>query len=270
MLGNDSRLCSVLMLLPPSESKSRPDRGDPVDIPSLSFPSLETQRRRVLDALVEVSARQDALSVLKAGASLANEVRANTSLAQAPSAPAHCVYSGVLYDALGYDHLPAAARARADRDVVVVSALWGAVAFGDRIPAYRLSMGVDLPGVGKLAAAWRPQLSQVLTERADGGLVVDVRSSTYAAAAKLPSATSVAVDVVQVREGKRKVVSHFAKHTRGELIGRLLASGQNPATPEELRRLAAQWWHVELTEPTRTKPWRLTVVLPEDHRFTSR
>ncbi|MGO3152269.1 MAG: YaaA family protein [Galactobacter sp.] len=258
------------MLLPPSEGKSRPVQGGPVDLTALSFPSLTERRSQVLEALVQTSGRDDALKTLKVGASLVDEVRANTGLLAAPAAPAHSIYSGVLYDALDYAGLSPEARTRADRDVLVVSALWGAVTFADMIPAYRLSMGVDLPGVGKLATAWRPELSAALTDRANDELVVDVRSSTYAAAAKLPPATSVAVDVVQLRGGERKVVSHFAKHTRGELIGRLLASGENPTTPEELRQIAAQWWEVELSDPSRAKPWRLTVVLPEDHRFTSR
>ena len=75
------------------------------------------------------------------------------------------VYTGVLYDALDLPSLDAAARRRANRWLVVVSALHGAVRPGDRITAYRLSMGVDLPGVGRLAATWRPGLDQVLPGR---------------------------------------------------------------------------------------------------------
>lgn len=259
----------MLILLPPSEGKTRPECGAPVELDELSFPELNHRRREILDALMEVSSREDALDVLKVGASLAAEVEANTSLSSAPAAPAHSVYSGVLFDALGRDRLDAAAQHRADRDVVVISALWGAVGFADRIPAYRLSMGVNLPGVGKLAAAWRPLLTETVTERADGGLVVDARSSTYAAAAKAPSATTVGIDVVQERGGTRKVVSHFAKHTRGELVGRLLADDAAPATPAELAELVSDWWPTELTAATKTMPARLTVVLPEDHSFTS-
>jgi cytoplasmic iron level regulating protein YaaA (DUF328/UPF0246 family) len=241
-----------------------------VDPAHLSFPDLSAQRDATLRALIEVSGSADAAKILKVGASLGDEVAANTELGTAPCAPAHDIYSGVLYDALDYHSLPPDAQDLADRDVVVVSALWGAVAFGDPIPAYRLSMGVDLPGIGKLAKAWRPILSQALTDRADGGLVVDVRSSTYAAAARLPAATSVAVDVVQIRDGARKVVSHFAKHTRGELIGRLLASGDQPQTADELMDLINDWWDVELTPATKTKAARLTVILPEDHSFATR
>ena len=65
----------------------------------------------------------------------------------------HAVYTGVLYDALGWGTLDAAARRRGNASLVVASALWGAVRFGDRVPPYRLSIGVDLAGVGPLAGA---------------------------------------------------------------------------------------------------------------------
>ncbi|MGO2702109.1 MAG: peroxide stress protein YaaA, partial [Cellulosimicrobium funkei] len=97
----------------------------------------------------------------------------------------------------------------------------------DRVPAYRLSMAVDLPGVGKLATAWRPHLAPVLDERAAGDVVVDCRSATYVGAWKPrtsgPRAAEwVAVRVVREHAGKRTVVSHNAKHTRGVLAGHLV------------------------------------------------
>ena len=73
----------------------------------------------------------------------------------------------------------------------------GAVAPADRIPAYRLSMGVDLPGVGKLATAWRPHLAAALDARAAGDVVVDCRSAAYLAAWK--PTTGDAADWVTVR-----------------------------------------------------------------------
>ena len=70
-------------------------------------------------------------------------------------APAADVYSGVLYDALGLPDLrerdPEAYR-RAHESVLVFSALWGVLRPGDRIPHYRCSAGVKLPGVGSVTA----------------------------------------------------------------------------------------------------------------------
>ena len=60
--------------------------------------------------------------------------------------PALDRYTGVLYDALSPATLGPAARARAEREVVVASALFGAVRGGDPLPAYRLSRARACPG----------------------------------------------------------------------------------------------------------------------------
>ena len=158
----------MLILLPPSEGKTPAVRGSAVDWPSLSFPELNTYRAKVLEALGTVSAHEDALALLGVGASLKDDVERNTRLHAEPAAPAHQIYSGVLYDALGYKTLTPAQRRKADDSVLVVSALWGAIRFADRVPAYRLSMGTALPDVGRLASFWKPQLPDALARRRPG------------------------------------------------------------------------------------------------------
>ncbi|RKW69737.1 YaaA family protein [Galactobacter caseinivorans] len=261
----------MLILLPPSEGKTRPQAGSPVDLESLTFPELAQHREHIMRALSEVSAQPDAMTSLAVGASLEPEVRANVDLHQAAVAPAHSIYSGVLYDALGFGSLTPTQRRKAAQSVVVMSGLWGAVGFGDPIPAYRLSMGVDLPGVGKLAGWWRPRLKEALDQRAAGQLVIDCRSSTYAAAYKAPAESTVAVDVVQERGGTRKVVSHFAKHTRGQLVRHLLGlRGPGPRSATELLSSAQTVWPTtELVPASKNKPARLIIVLPEDHSFAT-
>ena len=262
----------MLILLPPSEGKTAPLSGPALDLNALSFPSLAPHRREVMDALAHVSASEDALATLGVGASLQDEVARNLSMLEATKGTAHTVYSGVLFDALGYSSLSAAQRAKADESIVVMSGLWGAVGFADPVPAYRLSMGAKLPGLGPLATWWRPRLEAELSARAEGALVIDARSSTYAAAFRPSPESAVTVDVVQERGGVRKVVSHFAKHTRGELVRHLIQRrGAAPATPRELLHQVNSWWPgSELTQATAKKPARLVIVLPEDHAFTAR
>jgi cytoplasmic iron level regulating protein YaaA (DUF328/UPF0246 family) len=234
-------VCGVLICLPPSEGKTpAPADAAPVDLTTLSAPSLTPQRSAVLDALAAFSARPDAPVVLKVGASLAEEVARNADLKSAPAAAASRVYTGVLYAAAGLDGLPDDAARRAERSVRIFSGLWGVVAPDDRIPAYRLSMGVDLPGVGKLATMWLPHLAEALDARAAGDVVVDCRSAAYLAAWK-PATTGaraadwVAVRVVREADGVRTVVSHNAKHTRGALTSHLLRrAGVPPSSADGL------------------------------------
>lgn len=255
----------MLILLPPSESKTPPATGDPVSVETLSFPSLTRDREHVAATLARVSAQKNALSVLGVGESLAADVARNRELFSAPSGPARSVYTGVLYDALNTDSLSGPAREIADRTLVVVSALWGAVRPSDRIPAYRLSMGTDLPRHGKLNTWWRPRLTPVLDEAASDHVVVDCRSAAYAAAWKAPAARTVSVRVEQLNEaGKRSVVSHNAKHTRGR-VARYLCEFEAEhgaiETVHAVRDALSTRWTVELLEPTARKAGTLTVVL---------
>ncbi|UKA48080.1 peroxide stress protein YaaA [Arthrobacter sp. FW305-123] len=252
----------MLILLPPSEGKTPAAKGPSINWDSLSFPELNPYRAKVLEALGTVSAHEDALALLGVGASLRNDVERNTRLHAEPAAPAHQVYSGVLYDALGYSTMTPTQRRKADESVLVVSALWGAIGFGDHVPAYRLSMGTALPDVGRLASYWKPQLNAALASRTEGELLVDCRSSTYAAAWAPPASRTVNVNVFNEANGKRTVVSHFAKHTRGELARHLLTRrGKAPATPEQLLKAAGEMWTAELVEGTARKPHALNIIL---------
>lgn len=232
----------MLVLLPPSEGKTpAPATAPPVDLSALAHPGLTPVREKVLDALVAVSARPDACDVLGVSPGLADEVARNTGLRTAPAARASSVYTGVLYGAAGLDDLAPAARARAAGSVRVVSALWGALTVDDAVPAYRLSMGTDLPGIGPLAAAWRGPLGVELGEEGDGRLVVDCRSAAYRAAwTPPPGACWVDVKVLREVDGRRSVVSHHAKHTRGVLTRHLVTRrGREPRDADELAHVAS-------------------------------
>lgn len=229
----------MLVLLPPSEGKTSPATGDPVDLTSLSHPELADARRRVGDTLARVSGQRNEMSVLGAGASLADEVARNATLWSNPAGAAARVYTGVLYDAAGMSAWDDAVLARGSDRIRIVSALWGAVSPTDRIPAYRLSMGTTLGRIGALAPFWRRHLSPALDGLADGGLVVDCRSSSYAAAWKPTDAVTFAVRVERELNGRRSVVSHSAKHTRGLLTAHLMAAAETPETPTDLADAAA-------------------------------
>ncbi|QTE28433.1 YaaA family protein [Pengzhenrongella sicca] len=253
----------MLVLLPPSEAKTPFAGGAPVDLAGLGAPGLTAHRSLVLDALIKVSAHPDAIELLGVGRSLAAEVERNTRLRAEPAGPASAVYSGVLYAAAGLHDLPdGAARDRAERSVRVVSALWGLVRPSDLIPAYRLSMGTSLPGIGPLARSWRGPLGAELDgaasiDGAAGGLIVDCRSAPYAAVWRPPASATgwVTVRVLRELHGRRSVVSHHAKHTRGVLTRHLLVRrGPEPTTPAELYAAARELLAPRAADPRAPDP----------------
>lgn len=238
----------MLVLLPPSEGKTSPASGEPVDLSCLSHPELADARRRVGDALAKVSGQRNAMKVLGVGPSLADDVARNTRLWTEPSGPAATVYTGVLYDAAGMATWNDATMLRAHERIRIISALWGAVSPADLIPAYRLSMGTTLGRIGALAPYWRRRLSPALDELSDGSVVVDCRSSSYAAAWTPRDTPCVAVKVLSEKDGKRSVVSHMAKHTRGLLTAHLMSFEASPESPQDVADAAAGLIGVSLVD----------------------
>ncbi len=180
------------------------------------------------------------MAVLGAGASLAGEVARNATLWENPAAAAARVYSGVLYDAAGAATWDTEAHRRAADRVRIVSGLWGLLTPADVIPAYRLSMGTSLGRIGPLAAFWRAQLAKSLPQESADHLIVDCRSSDYAAVWRGNGANKLAVRVERELNGKRSVVSHNAKHTRGLLTARLVAAPKPALTADEVAHHATQ------------------------------
>ena len=189
----------MLILLPPSEGTA--------DLDSLVFAqTLGERREELLDAL-------------------------DPELLEAPAGPAAEVYTGVLYQRLGLPDLPAPARRRAGKNVLIASALWGFVRPQDRIPYYRLPPKTKLDGIGPLAGWWRDSLATAMPDE-PGEVIVDMRSAAYSTAWKPKSATLLSVGAFSQAGGKRKAVTHMAKAVRGEVARALLLAGSIPAGPE--------------------------------------
>ncbi|MEV4947545.1 peroxide stress protein YaaA [Streptomyces sp. NPDC053755] len=237
----------MLVLLPPSEGKASSGRGAPLKPESLSLPGLAGARAAVMDELVElcVADEEKAREVLGLSEGLRGEVAKNAELRTAGARPAGEIYTGVLYDALGLASLDAAARERARGSLLVISGLWGAVRVDDRIPSYRCSMGVKLPGLGALGAHWRGAMASVLPEVAGDGPVLDLRSSAYVSAWKPKGEVAARTATVRVLHAPtRKVVSHFNKATKGRIVRSLLEAGAEPKGREELVEALRDLGHV--------------------------
>ena len=204
----------MLVLLPPSQGKATPDRGRRAGLSTLVYPRLREPRERLIRAV-------------------------DQGLLTAPAVPAAELYTGVLFAALGLADLPW-------DGVLIASALWGVVRPGDRIPAYRLDMSAKPPGIGTLAAYWREPLRAALPDR---GLVLDLRSGSYAAVWRPRRATHLAVrGLTEAPDGRRTVITHMAKRVRGE-VARLVIQAGGAERPEAVAEIAtAGGLRVELSE----------------------
>ncbi len=263
----------MLALLPPSEGKARASRrGRSLDLDALSLTALSPVRSRVLAALLEVAAgpREAALTALGLPLGLSSEVDKNAELLTATTLPVEHLYTGVLYESLDLDSLSGPARRRARASILVSSALFGAVRLQDRIPPYRLSMDARLPGLGSLPAVWRDALATTLPAEARRGLVLDLRSSSYASSWRPVGEVAARTATVRVlhesRPGdptSRTIVSHFNKATKGRLLRAILESGASPTSPKQLGALLTSLGYaVEIVKPSRPdRTWSLDVVV---------
>jgi cytoplasmic iron level regulating protein YaaA (DUF328/UPF0246 family) len=244
---------SVLVLLPPSETKRGGGGGPPLRLDLLAHPELNPLRAELLDELVKLAGDPVASrAALGLSPQQDREVARNAELWTSPTVPALHRYTGVLYDALDFGSLRGAAAVRARRRLAVGSALFGLLRADDPVPSYRLSAGSTLPGRGTLAAVWRPALEPVLAAVAARELVVDLRSGSYAALARVPGAVT-----VTVRTAAGAIVSHFNKAHKGRLARLLAGTRAEPTDAAGVAALARRaGLHVD------RRGTALTLVLP--------
>lgn len=258
----------MFVFLPPSEGKAAPDPTSRtrLDLANLLLPQLQEPRQQVMAALSEASGREDAQQVLKVGAKVMEQVAANRQLDQSAAAPAHQVYTGVLFDALDADSMTAGELRRAADQTVIFSALFGVTGFRDPIPAHRLAMDVSLfpfgddRDPGRLSTFWRKALKGTLSDLIGDQLVIDCRSSTYAAAFSPPAEQTLVVNSLTEKDGARTVVTHFAKRARGLLAGLLLREPRTPQCIAEVAEIASARWKVELREAAAGRPHQLDLI----------
>ena len=168
----------------------------------------------------------------------------------------------MLYDALGLGSLSSSGKRRASSRLAVASSLFGLLRLGDRVPAYRLSGDVSLPPIGTVSSVWRASMGEVMRPLVAKQLVVDLRSGTYAAFWR-PDADQAArvlsLRVLHEVEGRRSVVSHFNKATKGRIVRALLEDGGDPGSAKGFVALLTRLgWQVEAT-PGKTTSYDVIV-----------
>jgi cytoplasmic iron level regulating protein YaaA (DUF328/UPF0246 family) len=216
----------MLFLLPPSETK-RPGGGSlTIDQVALTFGGLNKARETAMEA---------------AGAQ---------NLLSAPTMRALDRYTGTLYGALhgrGLKGTPTENNsltsdevARAKSTVLIQSAMFGLIPSTDLIPEYKINATKKLNGVN-LKQLWS-QAHEGIWPRLSGGIIIDLRSNTYADLAPIPEGlTSYKVTVYVEREdGSREQLNHFNKKAKGQLVRAALIAKTPPETIRDLQKNAAK------------------------------
>ena len=214
----------MLFLLPPSETKAKGGGALTIDQVALTFGGLNATRDLVRNA---------------AGLE---------SVLTAPTMPAIDRYTGTLYGAIHgrglkgtptqHNQLSALERARAKTSVLVQSAMFGLIPATDLIPEYKLSPTKNLGGVnlkkvwGEAHLAIWPRLQ---------GLVIDLRSKSYADLAPIPSSVEhfTVTVFVEREDGSLEQLNHFNKKAKGQLVRAALTAKKAPETIKDLQKCAA-------------------------------
>jgi uncharacterized protein len=261
----------VLILLPPSEGKSDAVTGPPLEFSALSIPALNRARLRMAQALVKLCDGRPARArkVLGLGTTQDAEIERDRQLFTAPTAPAAQIYSGVLFEALGYKTLSATAQRRLDKWALVSSALWGTVRLPDHIPPYRLSADVTLPRIGPAGAYWRKHLAPAMAAEAESTEpILDLRSGAYVkmwtAPEGLAERTAVGRILQRMPDGSARVVSHHNKATKGLLVRALARQRSAPGSvPELVELIRSLGFAIEAIHSQPGKPTRLDIFVDD-------
>ena len=176
-----------------------PPRPPPRPGHACRHPCSTATRERVIDALVALSERPDAAAVLGLGGTQADLVALNAASPHRPDRPRRRrLHRRPLRRPRLRDPLERGASAAPPSRVAITSSVFGLVRPGDRIPAYRLSGDVSLPGLGPVAGLWREALGAAVEEAVGSGLLVDLRSTMYAAFWRPPATSPIRVATVRV------------------------------------------------------------------------
>lgn len=142
-------------------------------------------------------------------------------------------YSGVAYQHLDYDSLPAEAQLYIDASLLIFSNLFGPVRAADPLPHYKLKQGEKIDGFAvetHYRKCCSEKLDSLLSSRS---IVVDLRAGYYE---KFYVLTMPHFSYKFLKNGK--VVSHYAKAYRGIVLRRM--AEENVQTPDELGRLEVE------------------------------
>ncbi len=219
------------ILFSPSETKIGGGDIKCIDKNSFIFPELFEKRLEILGKYNNYlkNASNNDLEKLFGTRKIEVIEKYKQDIFKSPTMKAIQRYEGVAYDYLNYNSLEVSAQKYIDENTLIFSNIFGVIKADDKIPDYKLKQGESFENL-KIDKFYSDNFSQTLDNYLLDEDILDLRAGFYE---KFYTIKKPYLTMKFIKEGK--VVSHFAKAYRGEIL-KLLAL-KNIKTFEQLLNL---------------------------------
>lgn len=221
------------ILFSPSETKTDKQTTNPLNESSFIFPYLYAKRHFVINQYQTLLEQHD-MQTLQHLFGLKDEqkilAQANKDIFASLTCKAIERYSGIAYDHLNFATLDEQAKEYLDNNVMIFSNLFGPLLAKDCVPEYKLKQGESLNGF-KTEVFYKEAFSEAIDAWLGDETILDLRAGFYE---KFYTIKRPYISMKFLKKGK--VVSHFAKAYRGEVL-RQVAHVQ-PKDEKELGEIA--------------------------------
>ncbi|QKF72274.1 peroxide stress protein YaaA [Aliarcobacter faecis] len=206
------------ILFSPSETKIAGGDEEFLNKNSFIFPELYEKRLEIVNTYNDFlrTASKEELEKLF-GTKKADIIeKYKINIFKSPTMKAIQRYEGVAYDYLDYNNLDKNAQKYIDENTLIFSNLFGVLKASDKIPDYKLKQGETFESL-KIEKFYNDNFSNSLDEYLKDEDILDLRAGFYE---KFYTIKKTYLTMKFIKDGK--VVSHFAKAYRGEIL-KLLA-----------------------------------------------
>ncbi|WP_418179563.1 YaaA family protein [Aliarcobacter lanthieri] len=211
------------ILFSPSETKINGGEENGFDKNSFIFPEFFEKRLEIINSynkFLEI-ASNDELSKLFGTKKKEIIEKYRIDIFRNPIMKAIKRYEGVAYDYLSYNNLEESAQKYIDNNVLIFSNLFGVLKASDEIPDYKLKQGETFLNL-KIEKFYNDNFSNILDEYLQDEDILDLRAGFYE---KFYTLKKPYLTMKFIKDGK--VVSHFAKAYRGEILKTLAQNSIN-------------------------------------------
>lgn len=131
-------------------------------------------------------------------------------------------FAGEVYRGINPEELSEEAQKYLDKNLFILSGLYGLLRPSDQIMLYRLEMGTKLPVENSkdLYGIWREQLTEYVNHQTKKNeAIINLASNEYVKALDKKKLNSplIEVDFMDFKDGKLKKIMMYFKHARGEM-----------------------------------------------------